>query len=98
MKNDIYRTSRNLYIIEEASAYLITLLITGGYLAKLSLYMGFSDGITALLASIVNLGYVFQIFAISVFKQGRAKIKVTIFYIQNHCNKNCRKVVRVNLP
>lgn len=83
MNNDIYKTSRICYVIEETSAYLITLLITGAYLAKLTLSLGFSDGLTALLSSFVNLGCVFQLFAISVFKQGRAKRKVTIFYTIN---------------
>lgn len=83
MNKDIYRTSRILYVVEEAAAYLITLLISGAYLAKLTLYLGFSDSLTALLSSFVNLGYVFQLLAISIFKRGRVKRKVTIFYLLN---------------
>lgn len=78
--NDIYKASRIYYIIEETSAYLITLLLSGAYFAKLTLHLGFSDSLTALLSSFVNLGCIFQLLAISIFKQGRAKRKVTVFY------------------
>lgn len=83
MKNDIYKTSRICYIIEETSAYLISLLITGAYLAKLTLSLGFSDSLTAILSSCVNLGFIFQLFAISVFRHGYVKRKVTVFYTLN---------------
>ena len=83
MNKDIYKTSRILYVVEEAAAYLITLLISGAYLARLTLYLGFSDSLTALLSSFVNLGYVFQLLAISIFKGSSVKRKVTIFYLAN---------------
>lgn len=78
MQKDIYKTSRICYVIEETSHYLITILITGAYLAKLTLSLGFSDGLTALIGSFVNLGCVFQLLAIAVFKRGSVKRKVTI--------------------
>lgn len=83
MQKDIYKASRIYYIIEETAHYLITLLITGAYLAKLTLSLGFSDSLTALLGSFVNLGCVFQLLAIAVFKRGSVKRKVTVFYTIN---------------
>ena len=83
MQNDIYKTSRICYVIEETSHYLITLLITGSYLAKLTLSLGFSDSLTALLGSFVNLGCIFQLLAIAVFKRGSVKRKTTIIYTIN---------------
>ena len=83
MQKDIYRASRIYYIIEETANYLITLLITGAYLAKLTLSLGFSDSLTALLSSFVNLGCVFQLLAIAIFKRSSVKRKVTIFYTIN---------------
>ncbi len=83
MNKDIYKTSRICYVIEETSHYLITLLITGAYLAKLTLSLGFSDSLTALLGSFVNLGCVFQLLAIAIFKRGSVKKKVTIIYTIN---------------
>lgn len=83
MTRDIYKTSRICYIIEETTAYLISFLITGAYLAKLTLSLGFSDSLTALLGSFVNLGCIFQLFAISMFRRGRIKRKLTILYTIN---------------
>ena len=83
MEKDIYKTSRICYVIEETAHYLITLLITGAYLAKLTLSLGFSDSLTALLSSFVNLGCVFQLLAIAIFRRGSVKRKVTFFYTIN---------------
>ena len=70
MTKDIYKTSRICYIIEETTAYLISFMITGAYLAKLTLSLGFSDSLTALLGSFINLGCIFQLLAIRVFRRG----------------------------
>ena len=83
MEKDIYKSSRINYIIEETTHYLITLLIGGAYLAKLTLSLGFSDSLTALVGSFVNLGCIFQLLAIAIFKGGSVKKKVTIFYTIN---------------
>lgn len=83
MTKDICKTSRICYVIEETTAYLISFLITGVYLAKLTLSLGFSDSLTALLGSFVNLGCVFQLFAITIFRRGRVKRKLTILYTIN---------------
>ena len=84
MNNDIYKSSRICYIIEETIAYLITILISGAYLARLTSALGFSDSLTALLGSFVNLGCIFQLLALTVFSRGRVKRKATILYIINH--------------
>lgn len=83
MTKDIYKGSRICYIIEETAAYFITFLISGAYLAKLTLSLGFSDSLTALLGSFVNLGCVFQLFAIAIFRRGSVKRKLTILYTVN---------------
>lgn len=83
MTKDIYKTSRICYIIEETTAYLISFLITGAYLAKLTLSLGFSDSLTALLGSFINLGCIFQLLAIRVFRRGPVKRKLTILYTIN---------------
>jgi len=83
MNKDIYKSTRICYVIEETVAYLITILISGAYLARLTSALGFSDSLTALLSSFVNLGCVFQLLAIAVFRRGRVKKKVTILFIIN---------------
>lgn len=83
MTKDIYKTSRICYIIEETTAYLISFMITGAYLAKLTLSLGFSDSLTALLGSFINLGCIFQLLAIRVFRRGPVKRKLTVLYTIN---------------
>ena len=85
MAKDIYKNSRVCYVIEETIHYLITILITGAYLAKLTSELGFSDSMTALLGSFVNLGCIFQLLALAIFKNGRVKRKVTVLYTISHC-------------
>lgn len=72
--------SNALYVIADAVHYLITILITSTYLAKLTGALGFSDSLTATITSCVALGYTFQLLAMSLFKKGRVKGKVTILY------------------
>ncbi len=82
-QNDIYRTSRGMYIAESAFEYFISILVTGAYLAKLTSYLGFSDSLTAILTSFVALGCSFQLFAVFFFRGGSVKRRVTQFYIIN---------------
>lgn len=69
-----------LNIIQDTVLYLITISITGAYLAKLTGSLGFSDSLTATITSCVALGYVFQLLAIPLFRKGRVKNKVTALY------------------
>ena len=67
-------------IIADALLYLITISITGSYLAKLTGALGFSDSLTATITSAVALGYSFQLLAIPLFRKGRAKTKIVVLY------------------
>ncbi len=69
-----------LNIIQDTVLYLITIAITGAYLAKLTTALGFSDSLTATITSCVALGYAFQLLAIPLFRKGRVKNKVTSLY------------------
>lgn len=80
MNEKDYKIGRIMYVTEETAAYLITILLGGAYLAKLTLSIGFSDSLTAILGSCINLGCVFQLLAISLFKSGRIKNKITVYY------------------
>lgn len=83
MKKDIYSSSRICYIIEATAEYLISILITGTYLAKLTTTLGFSDSLTAILTSFVALGCSFQLFALIFFRSGRVKRRVVLFHTLN---------------
>lgn len=82
-KNDIYKTSRLLYIAEAALEYFISLLVTGAYLAKLTDAIGLSDSLTGILTSFVSLGCGFQLFAIFLMGKSRVKPIVTLLHTLN---------------
>ena len=69
-----------LQIVADTIQYLISLLVTTTYLAKLTTSLGFSDSLTATITSCVALGFTFQLLAMPLFKKGKVKGKVTILY------------------
>lgn len=71
-----------MYICEAALEYLISILVTGSFLATLTGELGFSDSLTGILSSIISLGCVFQM--ISVFiRRKRTKSLVLIMSVIN---------------
>ncbi len=72
-KKDIYKSSRVLYWIECAFEYLINILCGGAFLAKLTGAVGISDGMTAIMTSIVSFAALAQ-FA-SIYISHRAPVK-----------------------
>ena len=84
MFKNLFNKTNILYIAEAGLEYLISILITGAYLAKLTTNLGFSDSLTAVLSSFVALGYGFQLLSIVFFKSGkRVKHKVVLMHIIN---------------
>ena len=60
---------RNLYIVQAAVEYLISILVTGAFLAKLTTHLGFDDGLTGILSSIITLGSLFELFSLTVTRK-----------------------------
>ncbi len=56
-----------MYIVEATAEHLISLVVSGAFLATLTKYLGIPDGITGILSSIITLGCLFQL--ISLFFQ-----------------------------
>lgn len=83
MQRDIYKTSRILYIIEAALEYFISILVGGAYLARLTAELGISDSVTGILSSLVTLGCSFQLLAILLFSNRRAKRGVFFLHTAN---------------
>ena len=73
MKLTDHKKDRLCYILEELFNYLITILVTGSYLAKITSYLGFSDSLTAILSSFVTLGCSSQMLSGLVFRKGMIK-------------------------
>lgn len=79
--NDVYKTSRFLYIIEAALEYFIALGVGGVYLAKLTTAVGLPDSVTGILTSFVSLGCGFQLIAIFIAHKKPVKRWVTVGHI-----------------
>lgn len=50
-----------MYILQAGFEYLISLLVTGAYLAKITEALGMSDQLTGILSSVISLGHMFQL-------------------------------------
>ena len=61
-----YRRGRQMYVIEAALEYLISILVSGSFLATLTGYLGIPDSLTGILSSIISLGCVFQLLSILI--------------------------------
>lgn len=82
-EQDIYKTSRFLYILEAAFEYFIALLVAGAYLAKVTSAIGISDSVTGILSSFVSLGCGFQMIAVFLANKRPVKRWVTILHSVN---------------
>jgi predicted MFS family arabinose efflux permease len=80
---DTYKTSRGLYIIAALLEYLISLTITGAYLAKVTSTIGISDSLTGILTSFVSLGTCFQLLAVFIPKRWKVKSYVLPLHLVN---------------
>ena len=83
MLEKIDRRGRICYILEELFNYLVTLLVSHSYLAKLTSSLGISDGLTAILTSFVTLGCCAQLLTGVFFKKSKVKGRVSLFFILN---------------
>ena len=82
-EKDPYAFSAKLYFPKCALAYLISIITTGAYLAKLTTAIGISDGITAMLASIGNLACFFQFASIPLSYRSSSKGAVIVLTTLN---------------
>lgn len=80
-KEDKYKFSRFLYIVEAALEYFVALSASSIYLAKLTAYIGISDSLTGILSSFVSLGCGFQLIAIFLAHKQPVKRWVTVLHI-----------------
>ena len=71
-----------MYIIEAALEYLISLLVTGAFLATITKELGISDSLTAVLSAITALGCLFQLASVS-FRKNSVKRMVVILSVAN---------------
>ena len=71
-----------MYIIEAAVEYLISILVSGSYLATLTREIGISDSLTGILSSFISLGCLFQLLSM-LFYRRRVKGMVVVMSVAN---------------
>lgn len=80
---DPYALSAKLYFPKCALAYLISIITTGVYLAKLTTTIGISDGMTAVLSSLGSLACFFQFASIPLSHRSSSKGAVVVLTTLN---------------
>lgn len=58
--------SQKMYIIQASVEYLISLLVSGSFLATITKNMGISDSVTGVISSFISLGCLFQLISIFI--------------------------------
>lgn len=76
------KTSRLFYILEAGFEYLISILVAGAYLAKLTEALGMSDRLTGTMSAIISLGHLFQLGSLLI-RPKRVKGLVVTFSVAN---------------
>ena len=71
-----------MYIIQADLEYLITLLVSGAFLATLTTQLGMSDGLTGIISAFTSLGCLFQMVSI-IFRRGSVKKFVILLSLIN---------------
>ena len=71
-----------MYIIQADLEYLVSILVSGSFLAFLTGRLGISDSLTGIISSFISLGCLFQLFAVFV-KFKRTKPTVIIMSVAN---------------
>ncbi len=76
------KRSRLMYILEAGFEYLISILVAGTFLAKITSSLGISDNLTGIISSIISLGQIFQLGSLLI-KRPKLKGMVIIMSIIN---------------
>lgn len=73
---------KKLYIVEAAVEYLISILVTGSFLAAMTRELGMSDSLTGILSSIISLGCLVQLMSIG-WRKEKVKTAVIVLSVIN---------------
>lgn len=76
------KRSRLMYILEAGFEYLISILVAGTFLAKITSSLGISDNLTGIISSIISLGQIFQLGSLLI-KRPKLKGIVVIMSVIN---------------
>ena len=75
-----YKRSRGAYMVESSVQYLVTLLVTDTFLAKLLTNIGISDSLTGVISSFVSLAFLVQLLSIFLVKVRLSSKTIVILF------------------
>lgn len=75
-----YKLSRKAYICQCAAEYLVTILMTDAFLAKLLTDIGVSAAMTGIISSFISLAFLFQILSVSLMNKMKSVKKTVIVF------------------
>ena len=78
----LFKRGRILYIFEALIEYLISILMTGSFLATVTKSLNFSDSLTGVISSVIALGCTFQLLSV-LLKPERSKKFVIVMSVAN---------------
>lgn len=80
LKDTAYKVKigRLMYIFEAALEYLISILVTGSFLATVTKELGISDSLTGIVSSVISLGCLFQLMSIVLRRKTVKKIVIVL--------------------
>lgn len=70
-----------LYILEAGFEYLISILVAGSFLAKLTGTLGMSDSLTGILSAVISLGCLFQLISVAIRRNRVKPLVITLSII-----------------
>ena len=76
------KRSRLMYILQAGFEYLISILVAGTFLAKITSELGISDNLTGIISSIISFGQMFQLGSMLI-KRPKCKGFVAVFSVLN---------------
>ncbi len=68
---------RKLYVVQAAVEYLVAILVSGSFLATITMELGFSDSLTGIVSAIISLGCLFQLLSVAI----RRNVKHTVVFL-----------------
>ena len=81
-KEALLKRGRTMYVFEALVEYLISLLMTGSFLATVTKSLDFSDSLTGIISSVIALGCTFQLLSV-LLKPAKVKRFVIIMSVAN---------------
>lgn len=82
LRSPAYARTRKLYMAQAAIEYLVSILVTGSFLARITSELGISDSLTGIISAFVSLGCVFELLSL-FYRKKTVKRFVVILTVLN---------------